>query len=302
MFHVGQGKQSESGRKTAFILCFSITAGLLIWPAWVRAQEQPAAGGQGLSCSEMEDFLREAKIGKQSDIPRGVTVPKKATLSDGKITHDGAIQAIDEVKRSFQTAHGTELNFKDTYKFNIAAYELAKMLELNMVPPYVERKVGGKSASLSWWVNDAMLEVDRYKNKIQPPDLDSWNKQMYAVRVFHELVRDTDPNLTNILITKDWQIWVIDLSRAFRLQKDVENPKNLVMIDRKLLTRLRELNKEDLQQKLGKWLTKSEVEGVASRAQKIVQFFDKQIADKGEGAVVYDFPRTSEPCGKGLPI
>ncbi|MBI3667761.1 MAG: hypothetical protein HY236_16280, partial [Acidobacteria bacterium] len=107
-------------------------------------------------------------------------------------------------------------------------------------------------------------------------------------------------NLTNILITKDWQIWIIDLSRAFRMYKTIDNPKNLVMIDRKLLAKLRELKKEDLQQRLGKWLTKSEVDGLAARAQKIVEHFDKQIAAKGEAAVVYDFPRTSQPCGLGL--
>ncbi|MBI3666135.1 MAG: hypothetical protein HY236_07900, partial [Acidobacteria bacterium] len=117
----------------------------------------------------MEEFLRSAKIGPLRNVPKGVTNPKRATLTDGKITHDAGIQTINETKAQFTGSRGTEMNFKDTYKFNIAAYELAKMLELNMLPPYVERKVGGEAASLTWYVDDAMLEVDRYKNKIQPP-------------------------------------------------------------------------------------------------------------------------------------
>src|SRR5713226_6321403 len=92
---------------------------------------------------------------------------------------------IDVWKASFTTPLTTELNFRDSWKYNVAGYELAKILELNMVPPYVERSVGGQSASLSWWINDSMMEFDRKEKKLTPPDLDKWNKQMYAVRVLH---------------------------------------------------------------------------------------------------------------------
>jgi hypothetical protein len=182
----------------------------------------------------------------------------------------------------------------------VAGYELAKMLEFNMVPPYVERKVRGQEASLSWWVNGSMMEIDRKNRKIEPPDLDSWNKQMYAVRVWHELIYDTDPNLTNLLISKDWQIWIIDCTRAFRINKDLRDPKDLVQCDRRLLAKLRTLDKDVLKEKLSRWLTKSEIDALAARAGKIVDVFEKETAAKGEGAVLYDTPRTSQPCGSGL--
>jgi len=123
---------------------------------------------------------------------------------------------------------------------------------------------------------------------------------MYAVRVWHQLIFDTDPNLTNLLITKDWQIWVIDFTRAFRLRKDLRDPKDLVQCDRKLLAKLRTLDKDELNQKLSHWLKKSEIDALVARAAKIVNFFDKEVAAKGEGAVLYDFPRTSQACGTGL--
>src|SRR4029077_5427954 len=153
------------------------------------------------------------------------------------------------------------LNFKDYWAYNVAGYELAKILELNMLPPYVPRKVHGQEASVSWWVNDSMMEIDRKNRHMEPPDLDSWNKQMYAVRVWHQLIYDTDPNLTNILISKDWQIWIIDCSRAFRLSKDLRDPKDLVQCDRRLLAKLRTLDKDMLKEKLSHWLTKGEIDG-----------------------------------------
>ena len=55
-----------------------------------------------------------------------------------------------------------------------------------------------------------------------------------------------------------------------------------------------------MRQTLGRWLTKNEIEGLVARRDLIVQFFDKEVAAKGEGAVLYDLPRSSETCGAGL--
>lgn len=258
------------------------------------------ANDQGLTCTEMEEFLRLGKIVAQKSIPKGVTLPQRATLEYKGMKHDAAIQTIDISKAEFKTALITELNFRDSWKYNVAGYELAKILELNMVPPYVERAAGGHDASLSWWVDNTMMELERMHRKLDAPDVEAWNKQMYAVRVWHELIYDTDPNLTNLLITKDWQLWIIDFTRSFRLFKELRSPKNLVQCDRRLLARLRSLDRDMVTQKLSRWLTKSEIDGVIARAARIVNFFDKEAAAKGEGAVLYDFPRSQQACGTGL--
>jgi hypothetical protein len=256
-------------------------------------------GAHDLTCAEMETFLRTAKIGVQRDVPKGVTNPKRATLDDGKRQHDAGIQVVHETKASYTTARGTELNFKDWWEFNVAGYELAKILDLNMVPPYVERKVGGRSASLTWWVN-GMLEVERHRRNLQPPDVESWNRQMYVARVFNQLIHNTDANLTNFVITPDWQLWMIDFSRAFRASKNLESPKDLVQCDRKLLAKLRELNKPLLQKRLKPYIGDLEVDGLLARRDQIVQLFDRQIAEKGEAAVLFDLPRSGQACGVGL--
>jgi hypothetical protein len=253
------------------------------------------------SCSEMEDFLLHAHPGTLRAVSAGVTNSNRLTMEGSGFRHDAHVQTIDERKTRFEGANGnTELNFRDSYKYNIAAYELAKMLGLNMVPPYVERRLSSNSGSVAWWVNDSMMEADRYKKHIPIPDPDRWNEQMYAVRIFHELVYDTDPNLTNLLITKDWQLWIIDLTRAFRLTPNIREPKNLVKCDRRLLSRLREIDEDQLKQKLDRVLTKSEIHALNARRAKIVSFFDNQIKRQGEDAVLYDFSRTAQACGTGL--
>jgi hypothetical protein len=255
---------------------------------------------QSLTCAEMEEFLHLGRIGAQKNIPKGVTLPLRATLEYKGMKHDAAIQTIDVSKASYQTTYATELNFRDSWKYNVAGYELAKILELNMVPPYVERSVSGHAASLSWWANDAMMELDRKQHKLAVQDLEAWNRQMYAVRVWHELIYDTDPNLTNLLVTKDWQLWIIDFTRAFRLYKELRDPKDLVQCDRKLLANLRTVDRNILRDKLSRWLTKAEIDGLVTRARIIVSFFDKEVTAKGEREVLYDFPRSQQACGVGL--
>jgi hypothetical protein len=250
----------------------------------------------------MEQFLRDAKIGAQRNIPRGVTLPKRATLTsdDGKIVHDASIQTVHESKTSYTTSRGTELNFKDWWEFNVAAYELAKLLDLNMVPPYVERRVGGAAASLSWWIDGSMMEADRVRRKLDAPDADTWNKEMYTLRVFNQLIYNTDDNLTNVLISPDWHLWMIDFTRAFRTQKNIAEVKNLVQCDRKMLAKMKELNKEVLKEKMHRYLTGGEIDGLLARRDKIVKFFEDEIAKKGEAAVFFDLPRVGQPCGVGL--
>ena len=255
-----------------------------------------------LTCAEMEQFLRDAEVGAMRDIPRGVTQPRQATLSRGDLKHDASIKTVDIQRPSFQTARGTELNFRDYWGYDVAGYELAKILELNLVPPYVQRKINGRSASFSWWIDNAMLEVERMRRNLQPPDVDAWNKEMYVIRVLNQLVYNIDDNLTNFLITPDWHLCIIDFSRAFRPHKTLLNAKNLVQCDRKLLEKLRHLDREELEAKTvqPKYLTNMELDGVMARAQKIVQFFDEEIARKGEAAVLFDLPRSGQPCGVGL--
>jgi hypothetical protein len=42
--------------------------------------------------------------------------------------------------------------------------------------------------------------LSEHSKKITPRNLDAWNKQMYRLRVFDELIYDTNANLTNVSI------------------------------------------------------------------------------------------------------
>ena len=198
---------------------------------------------------------------------------------------------MDIRKAQYQTPSGTEFNFRDYYAYNIAAYRLDRLLDLNMMPPTVKRRVQGKPGALSWWIDDLMMrDRERYQKKIPAPDPAKHNDQVYQVRVFNQLVYNNDPNLTNVLIANDWKVWIIDYTRAFRHNKNLKDKKDLVRIDRRIYNGLQALTEEILNRELGEYLNKAEIRALLARRDRIVKYFDDQVAKKGEAAIICDLP------------
>jgi hypothetical protein len=276
-----------------FVFTFCISAvgffGASAAPNPIQDQNQTEAVTPNLTEDEMRQFLLTAEIIRAKDTSSGITRPKRLTLSDGKITHDALFQSIDDFSSVEQLATGPEINFRDSYHFNIAAYELAKLLDLDhMMPVTVERKYKGKRGSLSWWIDNIIMdERDRLQKKVRVPDVVAWNKQMYRRWVFCQLVYDTDPNATNVLIDNDWEIYMIDFSRAFRLHEKLRHPEEVDHCDRQLLEKLRQLDQEEVELKTKDHLRKGEIKALMKRRDAIIERIEKLISQKGENAVLY---------------
>lgn len=265
---------------------FLVSLVMLVLSAAAQARQQAPTPASSESRAENEAFLLNATI--VTDAPADGRRLWRASLASDTRKHDASVE----------TADGSDLTRRD-YRFNVAAYELDKLLGLNLVPPSVERSAGGRTASLTWWVDDFTLnELDRRRKAIDPPDLEGWRRQVDAVRVFDELIsntyRDTSPGLylntvwDNLLITKDWIVWITDHTAAFRTRKRLEDPGGLIRCPRMVLTRLRELNREQFQRTLGKYLSSQQLDALDVRRSLLVRHFNDQIASRGEAAVLYD--------------
>jgi hypothetical protein len=240
-----------------------------------------------LSRPEMEAFLARARIVRRRTVGKGITGTIRATLSDGTLTHDASVQTVDISQQQYRGTRGMELNFRDTWRFNVAAYLLDTLLDLGMIPATVERLFDGREASFTWWVDDMQMdEGERRAKGVPPPDSLWWNEQMWIVRVFDQLIDNTDRNLGNLLITSTWRVWMIDHTRAFRRHHVLRAPENLGRCDRRLLAQLRALDRETLGRALGRYLGAPEIAGVLARRDLIVAHFERQ----GEAAL-YDARR-----------
>src|SRR6185369_2587336 len=89
-----------------------------------------------LTSQQKEDFLAKAPVKQSKEAKKGVTGTSRVTLTNGTLTHDASVQTIDDYKSTFLN----EVGFKDTYKFNIAGWKLARLLGIeDMIPPSVGR-------------------------------------------------------------------------------------------------------------------------------------------------------------------
>lgn len=242
-----------------------------------------------LSSEEMEQFLLKAEIVARRDTEKGVTDTIRATLSDGRIKHDAQIQTVDIQKMVFEAGRASELNFKDTYRFNIGAYRLARLLGLTNVPMSVKRKYNGKNGAMTWWIDEVQFdEQGRLKQAaILGPDPERTSKQMHIMRVFDELIQNRDRNQGNMLWTKDWTLWMIDHTRAFRSGKELLKPDQLTRCERSLFEVMQKLTLEDMTKAMGDVMLKDELEAVLARRDKLVKLFQDRIATRGEPAVLF---------------
>jgi hypothetical protein len=297
---VATGIPRHPGRLVPACLVF---VGIAAWLAVAAAQEAPAAAPSApqtpaLSDTEIEQFLKKARVVRTRSTAKGVTNSLRVTLSDGTLTHDAHVQTVDERRVTGPAPQGAELNFRDSWMFNIAAYKIDRLIGLNLVPVSVERRHDSKSAAFTWWVDDVLMdEGERMKKSMESPRPADWNEQMQMVRVFDQLIYNMDRNLGNLLITNSWNLWAIDHKRAFRLHKTLKSPENITRCDRGVFDRLKALDKESIRREAGKYLTPWEIDAVLARRDLIVARLDKAgptaLFDRRDGRVITRVASTS---------
>jgi len=240
------------------------------------------------SDAEKEKFLLSAKIVSASEIGHGVTHPVKVQMELAGVIHDASIQIIDKEMPDFFGTDGTRVSMRDSWRFNIGAYKIDRLLGLNMVAVAVQRAYLSKPAGFSWWVDDVMFEeAERIKKDIAPPDPESFDRQRSLTYVFDELILNIDRNLSNLLITKGWKLALIDHSRSFTAYRGIRNKENLKRCSRSLFEAMKTLASASVAKATGAYLVGSERDALLSRRDRIVEFFQARIKEKGEENVLF---------------
>jgi hypothetical protein len=280
-------------RAAALLAVLATTS--MVWPGSLLAVQDGAAVARPvLTPEQMEAFLLKARVVRTKGVDKGVTNTRRATLSDGQITHDAQIQTVDISKALFQPDRGVgEVNFKDSYRYNIAAYRLSRLVGLDSVPMSVERNVDGKASAVTWWIDDVLMDEGQRLKKQTTPLSSRVAAQVHIMRVFDALIANSDRNLGNLLWTAGETMWLIDHTRAFRLDKQLKAPGILQRCERGLFEKMHQLTAEGLAREMGNSMNKAEISALLARRDAIVTLFDGLIARRGEGAILYTLPPPS---------
>jgi hypothetical protein len=225
---------------------------------------------------EFEEFLKSAELDRMEDIPVGVTKPMRGYFSPGGLCESMSWKAIRP---------GRHKGFWESYKSEIAAYELDKLLGLQMIPPTVEKRVKGDLGAAVMWVKP----VKSFKDLGGPPSppaahFAQWNRQLVRAKMFDVLIYNKDPNLGNWLVDPSWNLILIDHTRSFTNDKKFAH--RLERFDSELWGRMKGLTEEGLKSALGEWLDDGAIRGMLARRDLMQAELDKLLAAKGEEAVL----------------
>jgi hypothetical protein len=237
-----------------------------------------------------EEFLRTAEIVKHKKIGEGVTRPTRLYLKKGEIEMSGA----------WKNPSGMQMGYLEGWQYEIAAYEMDKLLGLNMIPPTVEREFNGKKASLQLWIEYERSDLARMKQKIQPPrsKLVHWAKMKYLTRAFDSLIANEDRTQQNILYTEDWRTILIDHSRSFRStwqfrvqlvygKRGMLGAKLFRQLPRAFVEKVKALNFENIKAAVGPYLKKKEIDSILKRKELLLKEIQQMIKKQGEDKVLY---------------
>ncbi len=222
--------------------------------------------------ADYEQFLREAHVERMEDIPVGVTKPKRVFFTPGGLVRSAAVKYLPMGQRG---------GFWESHRSEIAAYELDRLLGLDMVPVTIERRVGSDLASVQMWVEDCKLVKD-VDQKACPRPMD-WAKQVCRQKAFDDLISNIDRNAGNLLVDGEWNLILIDHTRAFASDKF---PFELTRIDREFFARLKTLDEASVMKNVRPWLLgDSQARNILKRRDRIVALLEKLAREKSEAAV-----------------
>jgi hypothetical protein len=239
---------------------------------------------------EVLEFLRTARVVTIHDVGKGVTRPQKLLLERDGVRLHAIFRTVDTQRDLARMRDGTTVrHFRDSYRLECAAYELSRLLGLDSIPPAVERTVEDRRGSVQVWIENAMSETERVQQRLKPPDVTAWNRQMQTLRLFDLLVSNADRNSGNIIVDPQWKVWMVDHTRTFRRDPDLPYLKQIVLCERGLLQRLRTVPDEAIRERLAGIVGAPELEGLLVRRRKIVEYLDALVVEKGEATVLFSW-------------
>ncbi|MFB0565362.1 MAG: hypothetical protein ACETWK_06760 [Candidatus Aminicenantaceae bacterium] len=256
------------------IFCFCFLIGIWSTSSFLMTSQED------IRRNSIENYLRTAKIVSLTPDPKGGRMAGWIiSLADGKMTRHGYFKYID---------HSRPHPLPDSYKYEIAAYELNKLLELNIVPPVVEREIKNMKGSLQVFIENAIKEITMIRRKIEPPDLQSFRNAIQDIKIFESLVYDECHDTRDTLIQeKNWKVWRIDFSEAFSPSSELIPGCEITGCSKKIYQNLLNLDSDVVKEKLKPYLSDDEMKTLLKRKDIILEKIKQLIKEKGEESVLF---------------
>ena len=237
---------------------------------------------------QVVDFLHTAKLEATEKTEKGINRPLKMRLEKDGVEAQAVWRSVEEEGSDLRLANGRRIaRYRDSYRFEVAAFEVDRLLGIGRVPPAVLRAYDGRSGSLQLWVHGVIDEESRRKQKLEPPVPLDWARQTHTKNLFDALIQNFDRNQGNLLIdTETWKVWLIDHTRAFLELSEIPQLGKLKRCERHVWERLSSTGEEEIRARLEATLRTYEIDALVDRWQLLVEHFQGLIEERTEAGVL----------------
>jgi len=229
---------------------------------------------------KIESFLKKARIVEiRKDLEPGRTLPWRVDLDDGKTKARAIFKHLNRPR-----PHA----LADSYRYDLAGYALSRLLDLDIVPPTVEREVAGTPGALQWYLEGCISERDRVRINLQPPDVNAFRDRLNDIKIFELLANDKCQDPDDTLIHKDnWMVCRVDFSEAFAPSPALAEECPIERCSRRLYDRLETTARTTLAARLRSYLNAAELDALWGRWASVRSRLHALIREKGEREVIY---------------
>jgi hypothetical protein len=259
-------------RAAAWVACLWIASLSAVLATQLPAPSVASARTWLGRAAEIEAQLKSAEVRDLEDVGVGVTRPRRGRLTPADPVESIAWKVLPPGRRN---------GYWESYKSEIAAYELDKLLELNMVPPAVERHVGEDIGAAIMWL-EGPKSVKENGGKV--PSGGIWGKSIRKMMMFDNFICNIDRNAGNILLGQPGELILIDHSRAFITDTKLVN--KVERVDAELWMRMQALTHDDLARVLRPWIDEDAIGAMIERRNRMAAAVDKLVKKQGQALVI----------------
>jgi hypothetical protein len=241
---------------------------------------------------EALEFLRTAEVVESEEIEGSINRPLKLTLERDGVRAHAIFRTVEVERAEMRNVQEHARGFRDSYVFEVAAYELSRLLGIDNVPPATLRTLDGEDGSIQLWIEQAKGVEDRMEEGIAEQHEQLWLFQKQNMVVFDNLIYNFDRNPGNMLIDPYGKVWFVDHTRTFKILPSLADRGHVKVCERKLWEGLRNLDPEEARERLDPYLTRVQIDALLARRDKLVKMIEKKIARHGEQAILFEFVRS----------
>lgn len=246
--------------------------------------------------SEVESFLSGARVVSSKAAPGGITGARKLLLERDGVRAHAIFRIVAKTALVQPMPNGrVQPHFRDHHVNEVAAYELAKLMGLSMVPPTVARRIDAAQGSLQLWIEEAETEKSFRKRELSPTERTRHALQVDQMKVFDNLIYNIDRNLGNFLTDAGGRVWYVDHTRSFLRLPVLPQADAVVRVDRDFWKRLQEVSDRSLVESLSPHLPEPEVRALLERRRQLVERIETRLEEKSRARVIFSMAWARTP-------